>query len=366
MSPSMTSLSDVLRDTHGADLIPPERSTVELQDVPSTEVVELRLDNARSALEMLRQGGISGREIIRAETMLRDAERLYADAVRRDMIATDRPAGCWCLGAGGKGVRYLPMPSDAVVILTSTSGDGTHDGEERPSIVEHETLSTYCDACHEGRARRLKDDRLRNAYRSHRRAIVVNRLFGHSQIPPEYRRYPWRSIPKPNAVRQVAAWLDDHGDHPWLLLWGEPGRGKTTLLSGLASESVEAGRTVLFRPLPDLLQEIKATFNPTNPTNESELIQLLKTVPELYLDDIGAENPSGWEGDRLYQILNHRHNEHLLTALSSNLGPKLLADRLGERLYGRIKRMALPVYVGGKDLRDLDHGAPVPRDLESD
>lgn len=359
---TIPSLGEMLRE-HLSSMSDPDPSLYDLQATGETRDVEAELQAARDEYSRLVAAGAGSVSIRRAQSLVSSLERSLVYALRRDDITASRPLDCWCLGAGGRGPRYIPLPTGETYILGSPSGEGTHDGEERAAVYDCELLSDYC-PCDDGTRRKRQDDRNRRLYRSHRTTLLMRRLFGDSRIPLEYRRFPWRDLPKPKAVRQVSDWLDAPGEHPWLLLWGEPGRGKTTLAAGVASELVERREAVLFRPMPDLLQEIKATYNPANPNDETELIALLKSVPWLFLDDIGAEQPTGWEGERLYQILNHRHNEHLSTVLTSNLGPEKLAIHLGDRLYGRVKRMSAFVMVGGDDLRDLPHGKPVPADLE--
>ncbi len=351
----LPSLGEALREYLAEHEIgPPEPSLFELQAVPFTHVAQSDLDTAREDLANLIRAGVGQREVVRVERKVSAFERQLAYALRRDALQADRPETCWCLGAGGRNPRYVPIPTGKMYV-------DEHTAQESPEIDERQILSVYC-PCIDGELRRVQDDESLSEYKNIRTARLIRRLFGESHIPKEYQRFKWRDLPKRNAVARISGWLaaEDWKDaqitgHPWLLLYGEPGRGKTTAASGIASELIEAGIPVLFRPMPDLLQEIKATYNPSNEGDESDLIALLKRVPWLFLDDIGAEQPTGWEGERLYQILNHRHNEHLPTVFTSNLDPEALSEHLGDRMYGRIKRMALPVLFGGDDLRDMPH-----------
>lgn len=186
---------------------------------------------------------------------------------------------------------------------------------------------------------------------------AIARRFGAAQLPPEYRTYPWRDHPDRAAVASVLRWADDPKDYPdahhWLLVYGANGVGKTTMVGGLAAEMVEAGDSVIFRPMPELLADVRATFG--KPDEQEALRQMLRRTGRLFLDDMGTEIPRDWVGEFLYEVLNHRHNQHLTTVITTNLDLDEMADYFGPRIWGRVKRMAEPIEMDGEDLRDLPH-----------
>jgi DNA replication protein DnaC len=192
---------------------------------------------------------------------------------------------------------------------------------------------------------------------------AIRRRFGEAQLPPEYRTYPWREHPDHAAVRRAVRWLDDpkvdHDSHHWLLLYGPSGRGKTTLAGGMAAELAERGESVLFRTVPSLLADVRATFG--NSEEQEALRKSLRAVRWLFLDDMGTEVPKDWVGEFLYEILGYRHDHHLPTIITSNLatvdehGHAEMAEYFGPRIWGRVKRMAEPIEMDGPDLRDIPH-----------
>lgn len=321
-----------------------------LIDLPATSAVLSELEAARMTLSARISGNAGRRMVAAAQAELSRQETRYADAIRRDTLMMSRPPGCWCLGYGGHGSSYLPMP-------TGETYTG-HDGVERPSIVEREVLTEHCTACEEGKERAEDDAALRQEYAEIRRKQAIIRRFGDAKLPKEYQTYRWQDHPDREKVERVAAWMLDPKKEPdahhWLLLYGLGGRGKTTIMAGLAVELAASGKSVLFRTMPDLLSDIRATFGKAEKTEE--LRQLLYGVTWLFLDDVGTEVPKDWVGEFLYQLLNHRHNEHMPTVLSTNLGIRALGEHVGERIFGRIKRMAEPIYFDGEDLRDRPHG----------
>lgn len=330
-------------------------SLLDLQEMPDSLLVADDMERARSAFQMARGTyPENSRQYQFGKRAVLIAEARYADACRRDEIAKDRPGGCWCLGYGGRAPRYLPMP-------TGETYEG-HDGAARAVIEETETLGEYCD-CEDGKARKEDDDAIRAIYHEDRSRRAIIRRFGDAQLPPEYRSYPWRDHPDRGAVARVVAWMDDPKTgqdgkprpdaHHWLVLMGPGGRGKTTLAAGMAAELTKQGRSVLFRPMPDLLDDIRATWGDTE--EQEKLRQLLRSVRYLFLDDIGTEVPRDWIGDFLYALLNHRHNNHLPTIFTTNLDIRELGRHVGERIFERIKRMGEMVLMQGENLRDRPH-----------
>ena len=82
------------------------------------------------------------------------------------------------------------------------------------------------------------------------------------------------------------------------------GSGKTRLMVSLGNELIKVHmKSVKFITTNNLLDEIKNTFN--NDTY-SKLIEDIKRVDILILDDLGAERPTEWVNEIFYNILNDR------------------------------------------------------------
>lgn len=318
---------------------PTDTSPLRLQSIRPTDDVLSNLDRLHVEYLMLTEHG-DRRAIERLRTAIRDAERALELARIRDRIAATRPDACWCLGYGGRRPSYLPIPTG-------------YDETVRAAIItETEVLAEYC-GCPEGTARKAADDATRESYRAGYRQRRIARIVGNSGLPGGvYAGLSWRDHPDRRAARLCAEWLEKPGDTPWLLLYGLPGRGKTALAVGLGYELARRSVGVLFRPVPDLLQEFRSAYAPDQEISEAARIEAYKSVDVLILDDIAAEKMTDAAGDRLYQIVNHRHNEMLRTIITSNLDPEALADHLGSRMLGRIKRLARFVPMSGSDLRD--------------
>lgn len=119
-----------------------------------------------------------------------------------------------------------------------------------------------------------------------------------------------------------------------ILFTGPVGSGKTYLAASIANELIKAQLPVLFLVVPDLLDELRATYK--SEINEMDLLDTARTIPILILDDLGAHNYTEWTRNRLYSIINYRMNDLLPTVITSNLTLDEMEDHIGVRTTSRI------------------------------
>lgn len=135
------------------------------------------------------------------------------------------------------------------------------------------------------------------------------------------------------AMRYAA---DPHGfGKPWLFLLGKCGTGKTHLAAAIANHYItHQGGKALFTIVPDLLDHLRAAFNPaaTNGVTYDQRFQDVRDVPLLILDDLGTENATPWAKEKLFQIFNHRYNERLSTVVTTNHDFSQIDERIVSRL----------------------------------
>ncbi|MDE6047364.1 MAG: ATP-binding protein, partial [Anaeroplasmataceae bacterium] len=113
-----------------------------------------------------------------------------------------------------------------------------------------------------------------------------------------------------------------------LYIYGNFATGKTFILGCIANELARNGIESLIIYFPDLVVELK---NSIGSSRLEELINYLKSVDVLLLDDLGSENMTPWLRDEvLGPVLNYRLMEEKPVFISSNLNPK--TDELIEHL----------------------------------
>ncbi len=159
-----------------------------------------------------------------------------------------------------------------------------------------------------------------------------------------------RGEPRANlerAFRHAHGFAED--PNGWLVLMGDTGCGKTHLAGAIANYRLDHGDGVCFATVPDLLDELRATFAPDASERFDTAFRRLLDVRLLVLDDLGAQKSSPWAQEKLYQILNHRHLGRMATVVTTNLKLREMDPRIASRLLD--VDVAYPFEITAPDYR---------------
>ena len=199
------------------------------------------------------------------------------------------------------------------------------------------------------------------------REIRINRTSSRrigSGIPKRFRSVsldanPLRDLP-PGILHQVRDFVReieenlDRGRGFWF--YGDVGTGKTSLAMVISRATVEAGRSVAIYSMPQLLADIRATYEEGSGRSYLDLFRRLSRVDLLHIDDVGAEKTTEWVLEQLYAIVNERWQEQRSMLVTTNLTDRdRLREQLGERTVSRLSEMCATIPIMGNDLRK-----PVP------
>ena len=145
-----------------------------------------------------------------------------------------------------------------------------------------------------------------------------------------------------------------------LYIYGSLGTGKSFMAYQFAQLLTSKGIKVLFVYYPDLVRQIKSLIG----SSEMEkLINKLKTVEVLFLDDLGAENNTAFiRDDILSPILQYRMNNELSLFVTSNCSFEVLLEHFSEtnnvsdknkasRIIDRIRFLTTPIELKDKNYR---------------
>ncbi len=162
-----------------------------------------------------------------------------------------------------------------------------------------------------------------------------------------------------------------------VVLMGAPGVGKTWLAVSFLRELIDRHQVkVLFRDFSHLLADLRSGYNQGRA--EQEFLNPLVEVDVLLIDELGKGRNTQWEQTILDTIVTLRYNARRCCVFTSNYnltshatlvehhrskeGPDAdvevrdtLVQRVGERIFSRLKETCEFVTVGGEDRRKMAH-----------
>jgi DNA replication protein DnaC len=149
----------------------------------------------------------------------------------------------------------------------------------------------------------------------------------------------------------------------WLFIQGPFGCGKTHLAAAIANFVVGLGVPTIFITVPDLLDNLRFTWDDTNTKFETRFEEI-RTSPLLIMDDFGTQNATSWAQEKLFQIINYRYTNQLPLVITTNNSLNEIEERIRSRLHDpelvtRV-RIDAPDYrnptdeLGHSDLSSLD------------
>ena len=145
-----------------------------------------------------------------------------------------------------------------------------------------------------------------------------------------------------------------------LYLHGNFGCGKTYLIVAMFNELAKKDIKSATVYWPEFLRYLKGSFS----SDFNEKFEMIKQMPILLLDDIGAENSTEWSRDEILgSLLQYRMENDLLTFFTSNFSLKELEEHLkyakdktaslkARRIIERIQYLTEEYQIIGKNMRN--------------
>jgi DNA replication protein DnaC len=185
----------------------------------------------------------------------------------------------------------------------------------------------------------------------------LQRIFTeNSLIPPALRHATFENYQPTNtelraakeaAIEYAETFRPDESKN--LLMTGDYGVGKSHLAVSILKRIIERGFTGIFITTPELLTKIRSTYNRDSNHSELELLETIKNVDCLVLDDIGTENGTDWAVSKLFEVVDGRLGKH--TIYTTNLNSKAMEKKIGERNFSRMSFDTVPIVMTGDDYR---------------
>ncbi len=148
----------------------------------------------------------------------------------------------------------------------------------------------------------------------------------------------------------------------WLVFMGASGCGKSHLAAAIGNYRNDLGYPPLFVEMQELLDHLRATFNPNSAVTLDRRFEEVRTTSLLILDDLSTQSATPWARDKIYQLINYRYNAELPTVITTSFSleetdPRL-RSRLMDRRICRIFSITAPNFTGSAPVNEK---APAPR-----
>lgn len=122
-----------------------------------------------------------------------------------------------------------------------------------------------------------------------------------------------------------------------LLIQGNPGTGKSHLCAAITRTLKEKGFIVGYITTGQVLTKIKSTYQKGSAKTEESILEDLKKIDCLVIDDIGSEAIGGkedWRKGMIFELVESRNGKP--TIYTSNLTESELERAVGERVNSRL------------------------------
>jgi DNA replication protein DnaC len=143
----------------------------------------------------------------------------------------------------------------------------------------------------------------------------------------------------------------------WLVFTGPSGCGKTHLAVAIVNQCIENGIPAFYITASDLLDHLRASFNPASEIPYDEFFEQVRNTAVLVLDDFGIQSGTPWAKEKLDQLLSHRHNNRLPTVIISTLPIEELEERVRTRL---VNTEFCHIFTLGSNLKGLSQYSWAP------
>lgn len=136
-----------------------------------------------------------------------------------------------------------------------------------------------------------------------------------------------------------------------LLIYGNPGNGKTYVSSCIANTLMNNLTPVIIVSINALLDRIKQTFSSWGKEGEETILRSLSNADLLVIDDLGTEQDTDWSRTKIYNIIDSRYRNGLPLIVTTNISLEDLKEKYHVRTYDRLIEMCTPVRNEGKSIR---------------
>lgn len=145
------------------------------------------------------------------------------------------------------------------------------------------------------------------------------------------------SIAVKEAMRAIASFITSDDYHFGIMLCGQPGNGKTTLMHAIYNVCRYRGESALFTTGKKIIRAVEDGMD----------VEIFQGEKLMFIDDLGAERKEVQEFGNvltpMVDLLEHRYAKRLFTVVTTNLDADQLGEKYGARLRDRFREMFIVV-----------------------
>jgi DNA replication protein DnaC len=152
------------------------------------------------------------------------------------------------------------------------------------------------------------------------------------------------------AIERAREWAeceDFSGRKPGLLLWGDPGTGKTRLMATAAKARLEHS-PIRWVSVGVLMAELQGAWADTD---RKQALKVLTSKGAVALDDFDKVNPTDSTRMQLFTALDKREQARTPIIVTTNCKPSDLSKKLGDVIASRLVGMCEVLAYPGPDRR---------------
>lgn len=175
----------------------------------------------------------------------------------------------------------------------------------------------------------IKECKYKKAELANKNTLIKTLYMPEAILAANIESYDTQSSSRKKIYKHITEYfnnLDEENFQKGLYLYGSFTKGKTYSLAMIAKELAKNNKESLLIYFPDLVLDLK---NALGTSRFEDLINMLKSVDVLMLDDLGAENITPWIRDEILgPVINYRLLAKKPLYVSSNITPKDLISHL--------------------------------------
>lgn len=191
------------------------------------------------------------------------------------------------------------------------------------------------------------------------------KIFQNAGVPSRYAEYTLPGFERLSAndpgKREAIAALRSFEQHGYVIageeqrsgivLWGEPGVGKTGSMAPLFTRLVREGHSGLWLQYNQFMADMRKFDD----GQVDARMAACQSVEYLFVDDLGdvtaSKAATDYTKDVLFRVIDHRTSRGMPIFATTNLTPQQMAEQFSARIARRMLSACAVIRMGGRTLR---------------